>query len=282
MNLTELRTFLAIIETGSLARAAARLNVTQSTVTTRLKTLEAEVGQTLVHRQKSGASLTAAGVRLHRYASTISELWRQARQEIALPDAFDAVCNLACHPDLWPDLGKRMFDHIRAHHPGVALSVWHGSRADMEGWLADGLADLALTYWPSASQKQRVTELCADRLVLVSTRAGAPIRFDPTYVFVEAGEAFGRDHAAAYADAGTARISFGSAVLGLAHLLEHGGSAYLPLRIAKPHLAAGRLHRLEGAPEFQRKSFIVANASAISVWPWFDATCRAVLDQTAA
>ena len=36
MNLYEIRTFLAIVETGQLNRAAEQLNVTQSTVTARL------------------------------------------------------------------------------------------------------------------------------------------------------------------------------------------------------------------------------------------------------
>ena len=66
MNLTELRTFMAIHDTGSLVRASHRLHVTQSTVTARLKSLEDELGQQLINRQKSGATLTAAGVRLLR------------------------------------------------------------------------------------------------------------------------------------------------------------------------------------------------------------------------
>ena len=54
MNLVALQTFLAIVRTGSLVRASAAMNVTQSTVTSRLQTLEAELGQTLVLRQKMG------------------------------------------------------------------------------------------------------------------------------------------------------------------------------------------------------------------------------------
>ena len=57
MHLAALQTFLAIVETGSLVRASQRLNVTQSTVTARLKGLEAELGQTLLYRQKSGAQI---------------------------------------------------------------------------------------------------------------------------------------------------------------------------------------------------------------------------------
>ena len=89
MNLTALQTFLAIVETGSLVRASDRLNVTQSTVTARLKSLEDEIGQILITRQKSGAVMTAAGGRLKRYAETMMDLWRQAQQETSLPNDED-------------------------------------------------------------------------------------------------------------------------------------------------------------------------------------------------
>ena len=66
MKISNLQTFLAVIETGSLSRAAARLHITQSTVTARLQALEDSLGQRLVNRQKSGAVPTAAGLRLRR------------------------------------------------------------------------------------------------------------------------------------------------------------------------------------------------------------------------
>ena len=91
MNLAELQTFLAIVETGSLVRASEKLNITQSTVTARLKGLESELGRTLLHRHKSGAELTAAGLKFKRYAEVMSELWRQARLETALPPSVDTV-----------------------------------------------------------------------------------------------------------------------------------------------------------------------------------------------
>ena len=56
MNDAALCTFIAIADTGSLVRASERLNVTQSTVTARLKTLEEELGQTLFTRGKAGAA----------------------------------------------------------------------------------------------------------------------------------------------------------------------------------------------------------------------------------
>lgn len=271
MNDTELRTFLAIVETGSLVRASKVLNVTQSTVTARLKALEAELGQTLINRQKSGATLTPAGVRLRRYASTIADLWRQARQETALPDGFSSVCNIACEPDLWPGLGERLFGFLRRHNPEVAISVWLGSAGEVADWLLSGKSDLALSYQATRQGRKTAMELPPDELILVSTRPTGPIRFDPGYVFVEAGEEFGRDHAAAYADAGTARLSFNSAQLGLAHLMSAGGSAYLPRRLVAEPLAAGQLHARAEAPEFTRRVYLNVNATALGAWSWFDA-----------
>ena len=268
MNLIALRTFLTIIETGSLVRASEALNVTQSTVTARLKTLEDDLGQQLMHRQKSGTTLTAAGVRLQRYAATISDLWQQARQETALPDGMQSVCNMACHPDLWPDLGARIFDHIRSTQPHIALSIWTGGQHDLAHWQDHGLVDLSVTYWPSTRSSDMTDPISTDDLILVASDPDAPIRFHDGYVFVEAGDAFGRAHAAAYADAGTARLSFGTATLGLDHILTHGGSAYLPRRLVAPHLET-TLFPLE-APAFSRDAHVVTRKVTRDGWPWFN------------
>ncbi len=278
MNLSALQTFLAIVETGSLVRASERLNVTQSTVTARLKSLEQDLGQTLLIRQKSGATLTASGLKLKRYAEVMTELWRQARQETSLPKGIESVCNLGCHHDLWPHLGHRLFETIRATQPSVALSAWPGGQLELSGWLNSGLVDVALTYEPAARGNQTLHPLPVEVRILVSAEANGPIRFDPGYVYVEGGDEFGRQHAAAYADADTANISYGSADWGLKHLLEHGGSAYLPERIAAPFLAQGQLFRLGGAPEFTRRVYLVANDSAATGWDWLPAAIADLRD----
>ena len=112
MRLSSLQTFLAIIETGSLSRASEKLNITQSTVTARLQALEDDLGHTLLHRHRSGVSVTAAGLRLKRYAEAMSDLWRQARQEIALPDHVRLICNFGVHQSLWTGLGPVSYTHL--------------------------------------------------------------------------------------------------------------------------------------------------------------------------
>ena len=71
--------FLAIMQTGSLKKAADLLHLTQATISYRLKTLEQLMGKTLIERNKGAHSvaLTAAG----RKFVSIAERWRALQQE---------------------------------------------------------------------------------------------------------------------------------------------------------------------------------------------------------
>ena len=123
MKLSALQTFLTIIETGSLSRASEKLNITQSTVTARLQALEDDLGHILLQCQRSGVSVTASGLRLKRYAEAMSDLWRQARQEIALPDNVRLICNFGVHHSLWIGLGQELFENIISNIENVKKLV---------------------------------------------------------------------------------------------------------------------------------------------------------------
>lgn len=275
MNFTALETFLAIVETGTLVRAAEQLHVSQSTVTTRLQSLEQNLGTTLVHRQKSGIELTEAGRRFHRHAVVMVELWSQATQDVALPDTVDVVCSIGCHPALWSGPGRALFDGVRAAHPEAALTVLPGDQSEIERLLRGGLIDIAISYDVSVHRNQTVHSVAPERLTLVSDRVGSPMRFDPEYIYVEGGEDFRRRHAAAYSDAGTARISFGSAEWALEELLRRGGSAYLPTRLTAAHVADGRLFPVVDAPDFTRNIYLVLSERA-TTWSWLAPTIDAL------
>lgn len=268
MNIVGLQTFVSIVENGSLVRASEQLNVTQSTVTARLRTLEQELGATLLHRQKSGVTLTASGTKLLGYAEIMIGLWRQARQETAQPQGTESVCNFGCDPDLWPGLGKQIFDDVNGGNPRMALSVWPGDQSELYRMLSAGLLDVALTYRLAAPGDQTVHRLPPDDLVLHATESDRPIRFDPGYIYVDLGPEFHAKHALAFSDIGTARVTFGSAIWALSHMLQEGGSAYLPRRMAVAHVQAGRLFEMPDAPRFQRNIFLIVNPTAASRWTW--------------
>lgn len=269
MNIISLETFLAIVETGSLVRASHKMNVTQSTITARLKTLEEELGQPLLIRAKSGTTLTPAGTKLLRYARTMTGLWQQARFETGLPAGLSSVCTFGCHDELWAGPGKAFFDHVISGSPEMAVSVHHGHTRELGDWLNTGRVDVILTYDTALRSQQTAHALPPEELVLYSDRPDTPIRNSRTYIFIDYGPDYRRQHDEVYHDAGVARVNFDSARWGLEFLLEQGGSAYLPTALAEPHLASGRLHVLPDAPRFQRKRNLVVNDMAARNWQWF-------------
>ncbi|MEZ5775501.1 MAG: LysR family transcriptional regulator [Hyphomicrobiaceae bacterium] len=269
MNVEVLRTFLEVVESGSLIAAAERLHVTQSTVTARINSLEAEVGQKLLHRNRSGAALTSAGFKFQRYAEVMVQIWRQARLDVSLPKGFVGVCNLGFDLDLWRGVGAGLVSGIRHHAPGVALAAWPGEQRMLDRWLATGLIDVALCHSPQARAPLSARVLFDDELVLVRSGRGAEGNGD--YIYVDHGDEFRRAHAVAFPTRETAAITFGGSDWAFDHLLAAGGSGYLPARYLGEPRAAGRLERDEAAPVFTRRVYLVENATTTRAWPWWEA-----------
>lgn len=83
IELRHLRTIRAIHETGGLARAADRLNITQSALSHQVKGLEEQVGMELFVRRTKPLRLSAAGLRLLRLAERVLPEIAAAQEEFA-------------------------------------------------------------------------------------------------------------------------------------------------------------------------------------------------------
>ncbi|HEY0182826.1 MAG TPA: LysR substrate-binding domain-containing protein [Rhodopila sp.] len=80
MDADDLRVFEAVARLGSMSRAATALNTVQSNVTSRIRTLEAELGTDLFQRHARGVSPTMAARRLLPYAERVRQLLHDARR----------------------------------------------------------------------------------------------------------------------------------------------------------------------------------------------------------
>jgi DNA-binding transcriptional LysR family regulator len=276
MNLEELRTFLAVVEAGSLIAASRRLNVTQSTVTARINALEEEIGQKLLHRNKSGAELTSPGFKFKRYAELMVQLWRQARYEVSLPKGFVGVCNLGLDFDLWDDAGRTFLEFVRAEAPGVALAIWPGEQRQLDRWLSIGLIDVAFCYAPQSGGNFATRTLFDDELILVSNTSMAAPDLGPSYIYVDHGDEFRRLHAAAYPGDTTSALTIASSQWAIDHMLRAGGAGYITKRHAAPWLATGQLHPVANAPHFTRRAYVVEVSQTTAAWPWFEEALAAV------
>src|ERR1043166_624625 len=95
----QLKTFIAIVETGSFTRAAEVVHKTQSAVSMQMKRLEERLGKAIFARDGRASKLTEDGDRLLDYARRIIKLNVEAlaafddaelagRVRLGLPDAY--------------------------------------------------------------------------------------------------------------------------------------------------------------------------------------------------
>jgi DNA-binding transcriptional LysR family regulator len=258
VNLDHIWTFLEVADTGNFNRAARNLNVTQSTVSARIKSLEENFGRALLTRGHAGCELTAAGHQLHQYAVGIQRLWQKSHQAVTLRPGFRSVLAIGAQVSLWERLVLDWIAWMREKVPDVALRVEADYSSSQMRQLADGLLDIGVMYQPRHTPGLVVEKLLEENLVLVATddREVSPGWIED-YVFVDWGDVFLTEHAEAFPQMETAAVAVGLGALGLQYILKYGGSGYFPLRVVQPLIDEGRLYRLAGAPMVRRPAYVV-------------------------
>ncbi len=258
MKLDQIRTFLEVATTGNFNRAAEILNVTQSTVSARIKALERNVGQSLFVRSHAGAELTAAGHQFREYALGMQRLWQQAHQAVTLPSGYRTVLGLGAQVSLWERLVLDWISWMREHAPDVALRVEADYSPSQMQQLRDGLLDIGVMYQPRQTPGLAIEKLMEESLVLVSTvPRDVSQSWREDYVFVDWGDVFRADHGEFFPEAETPAVSVGLGPLGLQYILNKGGAGYFPLRVVNPLVADGRLHLVDNAPRSHRPVYAV-------------------------
>lgn len=259
---TELaRTFLEIVSTGSFIGAAKRLNVGQTTVSARVRTLEEQLGRPLFVRNKGGASLTPAGEQFLRYAPTFVQLWQRARHQVAVPPGHRAVLTVGSEVSLWQPL---LFDWVlwmRRSLRDIALRVHVDVPQDLINQVAAGVVDVAIMYAPQHRPGLKIDLLMDEELVLVTTNPNAELADSVDHVHVDWGSDFELHRGVSLAEA-TPGLFVNLGPLGLSYILSEGGSGYFRMRAVQPHIASGRLHIVPGAPQFSYPVYVVYSGNA--------------------
>ncbi|ODN70496.1 LysR family transcriptional regulator [Methylobrevis pamukkalensis] len=146
MDLDQLRTFDRIVRDGSFTKAAARLNVTQATVSMRMRALEEIVGRPLLERGRQ-IGLTEAGVAFLPFARRI--LATMIEGQHALRASERGQVSLACLRSLGRVLTAAPIAEFAAAHRGVELTVEEGRHRDIAEFVHDRRVDLAVMGWPN-------------------------------------------------------------------------------------------------------------------------------------
>ncbi len=249
MDITLARTFLMVAETGSFIEAARKMNVTQSTVSARIKGLEDMLGRALFERSKHGAELTTSGSQFQKHALALVRVWQHAQREIGLSARHRDHLAVGAPQSLCHGFLLKWVGWLRSNVPDIAVSVSEGLSAVLTQRLVEGTLDLAVLYRPAQPPGLVIEHLFDEEFVLVaSTRQSR--RDGDDYVFIDWGPDFQQDHAAAYPELANPGLNLNLGSVGVDYLLANEGSAYFPMRLVRHHLARGRLRQTKRARKF--------------------------------
>lgn len=250
MDIVLARTFLEVASAGSLVRAARRLHVTQAAVSARLQVLEAELERQLFVRNKAGARMTAAGRTFLPYATQLTQVWEQARLDVSARGGHQPVLAVGGEFSLWSALLLSWLVALRTSKRDVALRTQVDTVDRLLDQVQSGTLDMAVVYSPHRRPGIDISLLLEEELIAVSTVPNQKHLRHDDYVYVDWGPDFRSQHDRAYPELRDASTFIALGPLALRYILAIGGTGYFRTRAVEPHLKAGHLHRVAGAPAF--------------------------------
>jgi DNA-binding transcriptional LysR family regulator len=262
MDIELARTFLAVVETGSFFNAAGKVNVTQSTVSMRIRSLEQQLGKPVFERSKTGATMTSAGLNFQRHATTLVRTWSQAKLDAALPENLEIILEIGAPPSLWDGFLIDAIPTLKTKIPNLGIKASLATSDTLGPQLNEGTLDLAVMYRPQNTSGLTVEQLFEDEFVLVSSDndpTGDP--FGENYVLIDWGFEFRAHHLLNFPQFTTPSLQLGIGTLGLQHLRNVPASGYFPRRSITSEVQAGWLHVIEDAPRFAYAAYAVFSES---------------------
>lgn len=255
MDINLARTFLMVAETGSFIDAADKLNITQSTVSARIKGLEDLLGRPLFARSKSGANLTTAGEQFRKHALALVRVWQRAQLEVSLSNQHRDHLAVGASLSLWQGLLLKWVAELRSESRDIAVSAISAPSAILTQRLIEGTLDLAVMYRPIQPPGHVIEHLFDEEFVLVTSARPQGRRSD--YVFVDWGPDFQQDHAAAYPEHTNPGLYLDLGSVSLDYILANEASGYFPSRLVKAYVARGRLRQPKRARRFVYPVYMV-------------------------
>lgn len=168
-TLSQLRAFVAIAEYRHFGTAAARLTVSQPTLSQALASLENGLGIQLIERSTRRVLVTAAGLRLLPQAMATLEAADRFVAS-ATGDGLGGVLRLGIIPTVAPYVLPGLLPELRRKVPGLVPQVVEDQTARLLDGLRTGVLDVALLALPADAPGLVEIPLYSEEFVLVTPR----------------------------------------------------------------------------------------------------------------
>lgn len=182
MELRHLHTFLAVAEGLSFTRAAEALNYAQSSVTSQIQALEAELGVRVFERLGKRVVLTEAGARLQAYATKLTQL--ESELKLAVPGSGEpaGTLHLGAPESLCAYRLPPLLLRFRERYPRVQIVFRPGTCAELRRGVADGSLDIAFFTNPWTQHDGVLVERLISEPICVVAHPDHPLAALPRVV----------------------------------------------------------------------------------------------------
>jgi LysR family transcriptional regulator, nitrogen assimilation regulatory protein len=168
MDVRQLKYFVAIIDSGSMSKAAERLFVAQPSLSQMMVTLEAELAQALLIRSPQGVTATEAGKALYQLARDILRRMDEIPQRVKSGGGSESGTVAIGFPTTIASvLATPLFNRIAQQYPGIRLQIFESMSGYITELLANGRLDLAILFRDTESLGVSVHPLFDEDLYVV-------------------------------------------------------------------------------------------------------------------
>lgn len=257
MDINLARTFLTVAETGSFIDTARKMCLTQSTVSSRIRSLEEQLDRELFERSKTGATLTSAGEQFRKHALALVRVWQTAQIEVSKSDVHRDRLSVGAPRSLWDGFLLNWISRLRVDIPDIAVDASALDLSFLTQRMLDGTMDMAIMYRAVQLPGIVSEHLFDEEFVLVTSVKAGQRRRASDYVFFDWGAEFELDHATAFPEHVNPGLSLDIGAIGLDYMMSTPSSGYCPLRMAKKHIRRGRLRLPPRARKFVYPVYMV-------------------------
>lgn len=151
MQISKLYNLLVVAESQSISTAAQKLFISQSSLSSMIKSVEEELGVTIFRRTAKGVLPTEEGALLLRFARDVTNKYDELIQQLAVrhPHAMEAaLVTYACASDF---MSMELTRSLRQAYPNAALTVYERPESQIMRSVMDGLANIGIGFVPADS-----------------------------------------------------------------------------------------------------------------------------------
>ncbi|MDO9437767.1 LysR family transcriptional regulator [Hydrogenophaga sp.] len=167
MNLRFVEAFYWVASLKSVTRAADKLFLTQSAMSSRIAALEEELGVLLLDRREKQFRLTIAGARFFTYAQRLLELQREAKAEMGSGATQAVSLRIGAIESVLHSWLIPWIEQLRKEHPSLALELTVETTPILVEQVQRGTQDIVFAALPAAADGVRSLALPPMEMVFI-------------------------------------------------------------------------------------------------------------------